>query len=519
MIHEFGPYRLDADAEMLFRGSEPVALGRRAVTLLRLLVERAGTPVSKDALMEAAWPGIAIEESNLTVQIAALRRTFAEIDGSTTWIETLPRRGYRYIGPPVATGSEAGLPASPVPAVSDKPSLAVIPLLNLSGDPAQDYFSDGITGDIIAELSRFRSLFVVARHSSFAYRGKTTEIKRVGRELGVRYVAEGSVRKIGNRVRVTVQLLDAASGYHLWTERYERELDDIFALQDEIVRAIVAALPGRLEDAGREIARRKPTSSITAYDLVLLGNERWRQLTMKGMAEAREYFRSAVALDPQYARAHVNIAWTIVCDVFLESPATATLQEALREIEAALDIDDGDAWSHGVFAQLLFLLKEDAKAEIHFSRALALNPNDADVAAVFANILVYWGRWREALTWIGMAKRLNPFPPNLYHWYHALALYSGREYERAVKTLMEARSLDRWSRGLLAACYAQMGRLSEARFEAEAFVKERSRELNENGNALPANTLDLAQARAGRYKDPADREHFLDGLRRAGLTD
>ena len=359
MIHEFGPYRLDVDSEMLFRGSEPVALGRRAVTLLRLLVERAGTPVSKDALMEAAWPGIAIEESNLTVQIAALQRTFAEIDGSTSWIETLPRRGYRYIGPPVATGSEAGLPVSPVPVVSDKPSLAVLPLSNLSGDPAQDYFSDGITGDIIAELSRFRSLFVVARHSSFAYSGKTTEIKRVGRELGVRYVAEGSVRKIGNQVRVTVQLLDAASGYHLWTERYERELDDIFALQDEIVRAIVAALPGRLEDAGRDIARRKPTSSITAYDLVLLGNEQWRQLTVKGMAEAREYFRSAVVLDPQYARARVNIAWTIVCDVFLESPATATLEEALREIETALDIDDGDAWSHGVFAQLLFLRHKD----------------------------------------------------------------------------------------------------------------------------------------------------------------
>jgi TolB-like protein/Tfp pilus assembly protein PilF len=517
-IHKFGPYRLDADAEMLFRGSEPVALGRRAVTLLRLLVERAGTPVSKDALMEAAWPGLAIEESNLTVQIAALRRTFAEIDGRTTWIETLPRRGYRYIGPPVATGSEAGLPASPAPAVSDKPSLAVLPLSNLSGDPAQDYFSDGITGDIIAELSRFRSLFVVARHSSFAYRGKTVEIKQVGRELGVRYVAEGSVRKIGSRVRVTVQLLDAASGYHLWTERYERELDDIFALQDEIVRAIVAALPGRLEDAGREIARRKPTSSITAYDLVLLGNERWRQLTVKGMAEAREHFRSAVALDPQYARAHVNIAWTIVCDVFLESPATATLDEALREIETALDIDDGDAWSHGVFAQLLFLRQEDDKAEIHFSRALALNPNDADVAAVFANILVYWGRWREALTWIRAAKRLNPFPPNLYHWYHALALYSGREYERAVKALMEARSLDRWSHGLLAACYAQMERLGEAQSEADAFVSERRRELNANGEAAPAKSLDLARARAERYRDPTDREHFLDGLRKAGLT-
>ncbi|WP_245329118.1 winged helix-turn-helix domain-containing tetratricopeptide repeat protein [Bradyrhizobium centrolobii] len=517
-IHEFGPYRLDAEAEMLFRQSEPVVLGRRAVTLLRLLVERAGTPVSKDALMEAAWPGLAIEESNLTVQIAALRRIFADVEGGATWIETLPRRGYRYVGPAVSTGPEAGLPTSPASAVSDKPSLAVLPLSNLSGDPAQDYFSDGITGDIIAELSRFRSLFVVARHSSFAYRGMSTEIKRVGRELAVRYVAEGSVRKIGSRVRVTVQLLDAGSGYNLWTERYDRELENIFSLQDEIVRAIVAALPGRLEDAGREIARRKRTSSITAYDLVLLGNERWRQLTVKGMAEAREYFRKAVALDPQYARAHVNIAWTIVCDVFLESPATATLDEALREIETALDIDDGDAWSHGVFAQLLFLRNEDAKAEIHFSRALALNPNDADVAAVFANILVYWGRWREALTWIGAAKRLNPFPPNLYHWYHALALYSGHEYGLAVKALMEARSLDRWSHGLLAACYAQMGRLGEARVEAEAFVRERSRELNENGDALPANTLDLAQARAGRYRDPADREHFLDGLRRAGLT-
>src|SRR6185312_7129392 len=223
-IHEFGPYRLDAEAEMLLRESEPVALGRRAVMLLRLLVERAGTPVSKDALMQAAWPGLAIEESNLTVQIAALRRVFADVDGGATWIETLPRRGYRYIGPPVATGAEAGLPASPAPALLDKPSLAVLPLSNLSGDPAQDYFSDGITGDIIAELSRFRSLFVVARHSSFAYRGTTTEIKRVGRELGVRYVAEGSVRKIGNRVRVTVQLVDTASGYHLWTERYERKL-------------------------------------------------------------------------------------------------------------------------------------------------------------------------------------------------------------------------------------------------------------------------------------------------------
>jgi TolB-like protein/Tfp pilus assembly protein PilF len=517
-IHKFGPYRLDADAGMLFRGSEPMALGRRAVALLGLLLERAGTPVSKDALIETAWPGLAIEESNLTVQIAALRRTFAEIEESTRWIETLPRRGYRYVGPPAAAGSDTDLRALPTSRVPDKPSLAVLPLSNLSGEPAQDYFCDGITADIIAELSRFRSLFIVARHSSFAYRGVTTDITRVGRELGVRYIVEGGVRKIGNRVRVTVQLLDAASGYHLWAERYERELENIFALQDDIVRAIVAALPGRLEDAGRAIARGKPTSSITAYDLVLLGNERWRQLTARDLVEARANFRNAVALDPQYARARVNIAWTIVCDVFLESPATPTLDEALYEMETALDIDDGDAWSHGVFAQLLFLLHEDDKAEIHFNRAFALNPNDADVAAVFANILVYWGRWREALAWIGTAKRLNPFPPNLYHWYHALALYSGREYEQAVKALIEARALDRWSHGLLAACYAQMGKLAEAQSKAEIFVSERRRELSANGQVAPASTIELARARAERYRNPADREHFLDGLRKAGLT-
>jgi TolB-like protein/Flp pilus assembly protein TadD len=514
-IHQFGPYRLDTENEMLFRESEPIALGRRAVTLLRLLVEQAGTPVSRDALMEAGWPGLAIEESNLTVQIAALRRIFSETDGGASWIETLPRRGYRYVGPPLTAEIGADPLASPV--TSNRPSLAVLPFLNLSGDAGQDYFSDGIAGDIIAELSRFRSLFIVARHSSFACAAKTSDIKRVGRELGVKYVVEGSVRKTGSRVRVTVQLLDATSGYHLWAERYDRELEDIFALQDEIVRAIAAALPGRLEEAGREIARRKPTASITAYDLVLLGNERWRQLTVKSMAEAREYFRAAVALDPQYAQAHVNIAWTIVCDEFLESPTSADLDKALCEIETALDIDDGDAWTHGVFAQLLFLRREDHRAEFHFGRALALNPNDADVAAVFANILVYWGRWREALGWIGAAKRLNPFPPNLYHWYHALALYSGQEYEQAIMALLEARSLDRWSHGLLAACYAQMGRLDEARSEADIFVRERYREMNASGTIPPANTLDLVRVRAERYRNPLDRDHFLDGLRKAGL--
>ena len=331
-------------------------------------------------------------------------------------------------------------------------------------------------------------------------------------------MVEGSVRKAGKRVRVTVQLLDAASGNHLWGERYDRELEEIFAVQDEITRAVVSTLPGRLEDADRDLAKRKQTSNITAYDLVLLGNDRWRRLTRKDLAEALVYFRSAVALDPHYARAHANIAWTHVCSVFLETADVTSLDEASRHIETALDIDDSDAWSHGVFGQLLFLLRKDDEAEIHFKRALALNPNDADVAAVFANILVYWGRWREGLTWIDTAKRLNPLPPNLYHWYHALALYSGREYEQAVKALKEMRSLDRWSHGLLAACYAQIGRLDEARSELDAFISEREHQLKERGEVAPRSRLELALSRADRYRNPLDREHFLDGLRKAGPT-
>jgi adenylate cyclase len=178
-------------------------------------------------------------------------------------------------------------PALPPPG---KPSIAVLPFQNMSGDPAQDYFSDGISEDIITELSRFRSLFVVARNSSFSLRGNMVDVTEVGRRLGVRYVVEGSVRKAGNRVRVTIQLVEAASGNHLWGERYDRELEDIFLVQDEITRAVIATLPGRLEDAGRDLAKRKQTSNITAYDLVLLGNERWRRLTPKDLAEAMGYF-------------------------------------------------------------------------------------------------------------------------------------------------------------------------------------------------------------------------------------
>jgi len=203
IVQRLGPFRLDTKAELLFRDNEPVALGQRAIALLRLLIEQPGMPVSKDALIEAGWPGLAVEEANLTVQISALRRAFAEEPGGENWIETLPRRGYRYVGP--ITAAEDRLAIKPAPlALPDKPSIAVLPFQNLSGDLEQEYFADGVVEEIITGLARIKGLLVIARNSSFTYKGKALDVKQVGRELGARYVLEGSVRKADERVRISV---------------------------------------------------------------------------------------------------------------------------------------------------------------------------------------------------------------------------------------------------------------------------------------------------------------------------
>jgi Tfp pilus assembly protein PilF len=320
-------------------------------------------------------------------------------------------------------------------------------------------------------------------------------------------------------VRVTAQLIEASSGHHVWAERYDRQLEDIFEVQDEITRAIVSVVPERVEDAARQRTERSRTLDWSAYDFVLVGIERWRRFSREGFVEARRMFEKALELDPHYARAHANLAWTYVWEVFLELSSGESLDKALKLAGKALTLDGDDGWSHGVLAQALFLARRDEEAQIHFRRALALNPNDADISAVFANILVYWGRVDEALEWIAVAKRLNPFPPTQYHWYQALAFYSAREYEQAALAIKEAQVLEGYYRGLLAACYGQMGRVSEARAEAEVFVKDRQRELEERGEPVPRNTLDLALGRADRYRVPSDREHFLDGLRKAGLVE
>jgi TolB-like protein len=319
--YAFGPFRLDAQGETLFRGTEPVALSHGAVALLRILIDRAEAPVSKDALMEAAWPGLAVEDSNLTVQIAALRRALGEVPGGESWIVTLPRRGYRFVGPSV-TKTDALVPETPTvdaatrPApmmalpLPDKPSIAVLPFDNLSGDPEQGYFVDGMVEEIITALSRIRWLFVIARNSSFTYKGRAVDVKQVGRELGVLYVLEGSVRKAGNRIRISAQLLDATTGAHLWADRFDAQLTDVFERRDNVASSVAGVIEPRLEAAEYHRSTQRATNDLTAYDLFLRARAYTSLWDREGTMRALELLGQALTRDAYYGKALALAAHT-----------------------------------------------------------------------------------------------------------------------------------------------------------------------------------------------------------------
>jgi TolB-like protein len=314
-----GPFRLDAEAETLFRGAEPIALGRRAVALLRMLVERPGVPVSKDALIEAAWAGLSVEESNLGGQIATLRRVFREEPGGESWIETLPRRGYRFIGP-ASIGDQGAIAAASVVfnfsataeapnlTLPNQPSIAVLPFQNMSGDSEQEYFADGMVEEIITALSRFRSLFVIARNSSFTYKGRSVDVKQVGRELGVRYVLEGGVRKSMDRVRISAQLIDAATGAHLSADRFDGAHEGIFDVQDRVAARVVGEIAPRLNQIEFERAKRKPTERLDAYDYYLRAAANCYPMTKEDCDEMLRLAYKAIELDPGFALSYAIAA-------------------------------------------------------------------------------------------------------------------------------------------------------------------------------------------------------------------
>jgi len=471
--YEFGSFRLDTDAEMLFSGGRPIVLGQRAVALLRLLLERAGEPVSKDALFEAAWPGLAIEDSNLTVQIAALRRAFDEAGGNANWIETMPRRGYRYVGPPVATGGVAPVPPPTSPLVlPDKPSVAVLPFTNLSGDPEQEYFADGMVEDIIAGLSRIKWLFVIARHSSFAYKGSAADVKRVGRELGVRYLVEGSIRKDGHRVRISAQMIEAENGSILWTERFERPLDDVFALQDEIALNVVSAIEPSLRRAEVERVKRKRPDSLDAYDLVLQAQSDVDSGMPAQVTKALVLLERALALDPTYALADANAAMCHHC-LFLRSGLHEEDRLAsVRHAQAAIAHGRDDPRALTLAGFSIGMDGHDrAAAFIALEAALAISPSSALTYILGSVILAWGGEAERAIDWSERGMRLSPLDSWAFAAFDAQAMGHFRlgRYDRAAHAAyksVHANPAHSITYVQLAAALAKLGRLEEAKAAA-----------------------------------------------------
>ena len=341
-------------------------------------------------------------------------------------------------------------------AAGERPSIAVLPFDNLSSDPDQTYFSDGIAEDLLTALSRFRDLRVLARHSSFAFRGQALDAVELGRRLGVGYLLEGSVRKMGARVRVTAQLIDASAGDHVWAERYDRPLDDIFAIQDELVATIAATLAGRIWAAGVDRAKRKPTTDLAAYDFVLRGTERLASYDKGANEAAVALFERAMALDPEYALANAFLALSIFSLPWNER-ADEYRPRCLALSSRAVQLDSSDSRCHRILAMILLNAREFERAEQHADRATALNPNDADAAAYRAYILCFLGRPQEAVAEVRRALMLNPFHPSWYWTVFARALHASGQHAEAADAFERITRPQFHHHARLAVCHAKLG--------------------------------------------------------------
>ena len=466
----FGPYRLELDRRRLTREGKEIALGSRALDVLCVLASAKGDLVTKDELMASVWPGIVVEDNTIQVHISALRKAIDDSKSGSGYVMTVPGRGYRFIGtqePISASISEALVQH---PADLDKPSIAVLAFTNLSGDIDQEYFADGISEDIITALSRYRHLFVIARNSSFTYKGRAVDVKQVGQQLGVRYVLEGSVRKAGNRIRIAAQLIDASSGHHVWAERYDRDLVDIFSVQDEITERVAGAIePEVLKiEAGRTASR--TATNLSAWDLVRQGTWHFHQVTPAGHSQARELFRKAIKLDPKLPDGHIWLARVsagLVAYGWSENPPKC-LDEGLRAAQTAVQIDERNPYSHYALAIISAYSDTLEQATRAAEEAVEISPSFALGYFVLGMSRLFAGHPSEAIAAYERGLRLNPYDPQNFVWFYLLALsfYFSGQTDNALLTAIRSTGIrSTWLPGaeMLALCYVTLGRMDEAR--------------------------------------------------------
>ncbi|MFI0845957.1 winged helix-turn-helix domain-containing tetratricopeptide repeat protein [Mesorhizobium sp. IMUNJ 23232] len=487
---EFGNYRLKRAERLLLGPSGPVELSARSFDILALLLDRPDEVVGKTELFDAVWPGLVVEENTLQVHISALRRLL-----SAEMIATVHGRGYKYAGPkPFVAMAEATAPS--------RASIAVLPFDNMSGDREQDFFSDGITEDIIAGLGRFKEFLVIARNSSFQFRGKANDLAEVAEKLGVQYVVDGSVRKIGNRIRVTVQLTDASSMAHVWGEHYDRQLDDIFAIQDEITQMIAARLARQARTAISSRARARPTDNMSAYEFYL----RALQLApfYETAHEAEPFLRQAIKLDPRFAAAHAMLSFVESFKFYWDYDNPGHLHSGLEIARTALRLDPDEAYGHLATGFAHFFLRQYRQAEISLDRAVALNPNDPFILSTRALFLSYTDRPEEGLGEITEAQRRDPYAVGWYDDYRGTILTSAERYREAIACFAKMATVPSWSLVRLTICHSELDEISQAQ---DLLAKVKAHYAGLSLDEIVDKELDF-------FKDPAICSRYRAILRR-----
>ena len=503
----FGRFTLDFGRRELRCDGRPLRIHRRAFGILCVLAEARGEIVSKDELMARLWPGRIVEEGNLHVHVSALRKSLGEHEQGHSLVVTVPGRGYRLANlndVRSARWAEGSLPAQlPLP---DKPSIAVLPFANMSGDQEQEYFADGMVEEIITALSRVRGLFVIARNSSVTYKGQAVDVKQVGRELGVRYVLEGSVRKGGTRVRITTQLIDATSGAHLWADHFDGSLEDVLDLQDRVAIRVAAVIQPELEAAEVRRALDRPRNDPTAYDLYLRALRALRPWEKKGHMEALDQLSRATALDATYGPALALSAWCHMAlngSGWIDDPE-ATRQKAISLARHALRNAGDDAVTLSRAAYVLAYYGEDIDmATALIDRALSITPSFAD-GWLWSGWLRMWaGSPDVAIDHFERSLRLDPRDPKGGALMaNGIAHFFARRLDQArAMLLLSLQEHPDWvpTNRFLAACYAHLGQLDEAKI-----IVRRLRALTPV--VLPT---------ADHWRDPVQREFYLSGLRLA----
>jgi TolB-like protein len=521
----FEEYAFDTDRRELHRGADVVSVAPQVFDLLDYLIRNRERVVSKDDLINAIWNGRIVSDAALTTRLNAARSALGDSGEEQRLIKTLPRKGFRFVGPVreaqgaggAATADNPDQPPKPVLALPDKPSIAVLPFTNLSSDPEQDYFADGMVDDITTALSHFKALFVIARNSSFTYKGRAVDVKQIGRELGVRYVLEGSVRKAANQVRITGQLVDAATGAHLWAERFDGGLGDIFNLQDQVTESVVGAIAPAVEKAEIERAKRKPTESLDAYALYLRGSDRLYQVASRqANEEALRLFNSAIELDPDFASAYGRAAhcYAIARAFGWISVTPNEIAEVTRLAQRAVELgkDDPIALASGGWALTVVVRDLEVGAGL-IDRALVLNSNWAEAWSFGGWVKNYLGEPELAIKLFARAMRLSPLDPSLLRMPSGTAhanFFLGRYDEAVSWAAMALQDNADYQPGLriAAASNAMAGRPEQAH---KALA--RLRLLN------PTLRVSTLKDVLGPFRRAEDLSRYEEGLRRAGLPE